>query len=117
MTLRTARVALRSEIHAWIETGKNWGLGNRKLPDRSGELYRLKDLQRRIRGPLSHVASFLETPERAARIKKREEMRRQERVAHIAIGQLMTSREGYNQQRKVIEDAMSRHSARLKTRN
>lgn len=38
MTLRTARLALRSEIHAWIGTGKTWDLGNTKLPDRSGEL-------------------------------------------------------------------------------
>jgi Putative exonuclease SbcCD, C subunit/P-loop containing region of AAA domain len=114
MTLRAARLALRSEIHTWIETGKTWDLDNNKLPDRSGELYRLKDLQDELAG-LSSRIEFLETPERAGRIKRREEMQDQERVANIAIGQLMTSRQGYGQQRKVIEDAMAATSARLKS--
>jgi hypothetical protein len=85
----TQRLALGSEIHTWIETGKTWDLGNTRLPDRSGKLYRLKDLQDELSG-LSSRIEFLETPERAARIKKREEMQDQERVANIAIGQLTT---------------------------
>ena len=63
----TQRLALGSEIHTWIETGKTWDLGNTKLPDRSGKLYRLKDLQDELSG-LSSRIEFLETPERAARI-------------------------------------------------
>lgn len=114
MTLRIAWLALRSEIHTWIETAKSWDLGNSKLPDRSGELYRLKDLQEELTG-LSSRIEFLETPERDARIKKREEMQNQERAANITIGQLTTSRQGYAQQRKVIEDAINTTSARLKS--
>lgn len=113
VTLRTARLALRNEIHAWIEIGKGWELGDTKLPDRSGELYRLPVLQSEL-ADLSSRIEFLETPERAARIEKREAMRKQEVDANIAIGELKTSREGYTQQRKVIDDAVTAASARLK---
>jgi len=112
MTLRSARFALRSEIHTWIDLGKSWELGNARLPDRSSELHRLPELQGEL-ADLSLRLEFLETPERAERIEKREELRRQETAANIAIGQLTTARQGYSQQRQGIEEAIVSASARL----
>lgn len=114
MTLRAARMALRSEVLAWVDLGKtSWELGSTKLPDRSSELYRLPDLEIELAG-LSERIEFLETPEREERLAKLNRMRAELDAANIAIGKLLTSREGYAQERKVLDESVSNTRTRLK---
>jgi uncharacterized protein YPO0396 len=60
---------LRSDVNAWLDSGKRDGLGDASLPDRAGELPRLPELEAEL-GTLRSTIDLLSTPERTERQKR-----------------------------------------------
>ncbi len=98
MILRDAQQQLIDRIHQWVDSGKKSGLSDFTLPDRSGELHRVPQLQKEIED-LNARIEFLSTPEREERLNQLENLKKSLAAAHQAIGELRKSREGYSSAR------------------
>ncbi len=107
MAERTNKQALVEEIHAWLETGREGGLSDPRLPDRSGELPRLPMLEQEL-ATLKQRIEFLATPERAERLKQLEKLQGDLATANQAIGELRNARQQFELQRKRLQDALDK---------
>src|SRR5207247_2384370 len=73
MAERSNRQALIDSVHAWLDNGKQGGLSDARLPDRSGELSRLPILEQELTA-LKLRIEFLSTKERTDRLRKLDEL-------------------------------------------
>ena len=113
MAERENRQALINEVHAWLETGKQGGLSDPRLPDRSGELSRLPVLDQEL-AALKRRIVFLETPERSARLKRLDQLQADLGAANQAIGELRSTRQQFEIQQKRLQEALDRTREDLK---
>jgi hypothetical protein len=114
MAVRDARVAFIESIHQWLESGKQAGLGDSRLPDRSTELTRIPQLMEKLE-TLKAKIELLSTDERVARLKKRNDMQESLEAANVKIGELTTARAGYKQKQKELTEAMNSAAEDLDT--
>lgn len=114
MAVRDARAALIESVHQWLESGKQAELGDSRLPDRSTELSRIPQLMDKLE-TLKTKIELLSTDERVARLKKRNDMQQSLEAANIKIGELSTTRAGYNQKHKELSDALKDAGEELET--
>lgn len=106
MTTRDARNALIETVHQWLDSGKQAGLGDPRLPDRSTELSRIPQLLTKLED-LKAKIDLLATDERTARLGKRDKMQETLGAVNVKIGELRNAREGYKQKHTELEDALS----------
>ena len=106
MALRDSRRALIETVHQWLDTGKQAGLGDPRLPDRSSELFRIPELLTKLEN-LKTKIDLLATDERKARLEKRNKMQETLGAVNVKIGELGNAREGYQQKHKELEDALN----------
>ena len=69
MAERTNKQALVDSVNAWLDLGKKGGLSDSRLPDRSGELFRLPVLEQEL-ATLKLRIEVLSTTERTSRLEK-----------------------------------------------
>lgn len=105
MAERTSKQALLEDVHAWLDSGKQGGLSDSRLPDRSSELSRLPVLDREI-AALKHRIEFLSTTERTDRLRQLDDLQGKLGEANRAIGGLDTARQQFVQKQKEIRDAL-----------
>ena len=105
MAIRAARSALIESVHQWLDSGKQAGLGDARLPDRSTELSRIPHLVEKLE-LLKKKIDLLATDERKARINKRDQMQAGLIAAGKKIGELNQARQDFNQKRKELQDAL-----------
>jgi hypothetical protein len=105
MAERTNEQTLVEDVHAWLDSGKQGGLSDSRLPDRSGELPRLPALDQEL-AALNQRIVFLSTPERAGRLKQLEKLQADLGVANQAIGELRSARQQYEFQQERLQDAL-----------
>lgn len=106
MGVRAARSALIESVHQWLESGKQAGLGDARLPDRSTELSRIPQLVEKLE-TLKTKIDLLATDERKARLKKRDDLQISLGAANVKLGELNNAREGFKQKHKELEDALN----------
>jgi hypothetical protein len=106
MGVRAARSALIESVHQWLEGGKQAGLGDARLPDRSTELSRIPQLVEKLE-TLKTKIDLLATDERKARLKKRDDLQVSLGAANEKLGELNNAREGFKQKHKELEDALN----------
>jgi hypothetical protein len=104
MATRDARSALIETVHQWLDSGKQAGLGDPRLPDRSTEISRIPQLLAKLED-LKTKIDLLATDERTARLEKRDKMQETLGAVNVKIGELRNAREGYQQKHKELEDA------------
>jgi hypothetical protein len=105
MAERTNKQTLVEDVHAWLDSGKQGGLGDSRLPDRSGELSRLPVLNRELTALKQRIV-FLSTPERADRLRQLDDLQDKLGKANRDIGSLDTARRQFVQKQKEIQDAL-----------
>jgi hypothetical protein len=106
MGIRATRLALIESVHQWLEGGKQAGLGDARLPDRSTELSRIPQLVEKLE-TLKTKIDLLATDERKARLKKRDDLQISLGAANVKLGELNNAREGFKQKHKELEDALN----------
>jgi uncharacterized protein YPO0396 len=89
-----------------LEGGKQAGLGDARLPDRSTELSRIPQLVEKLE-TLKTKIDLLATDERKARLKKRDDLQISLGAANVKLGELNNAREGFKQKHKELEDALN----------
>jgi hypothetical protein len=112
MAERTNKQALIDSVNAWLNTGKQGGLSDPRLPDRSGELSRLPTLEKEL-SALKLRIDFLSTGERTARLQKLEKLQEDCAKANREIGDLKTPREQFAQKQAVLQDALADTAEKL----
>jgi hypothetical protein len=105
MAERTNEQTLVDDVHAWLDSGKQGGLSDSRLPDRSGELPRLPVLNRELTALKQRIV-FLSTPERADRLRQLDDLQDKLGKANRDIGSLDTARRQFVQKQKEIQDAL-----------
>ena len=106
MALRDTRRRLIETVHQWLDSGKQAGLGDPRLPERSSELSRIPELLNNLK-TLKTKIDLLATDERTSRLEKRNKMQETLEGVNIQLGKLSEGREGYQQKRKVLEDELN----------
>jgi hypothetical protein len=106
MGVRATRQALIESVHQWLEGGKQAGLGDARLPDRSTELSRIPQLVEKLE-ILKTKIDLLATDERKARLKKRDDLQVSLGAANVKLGELNNARDGFKQKHKELEDALN----------
>lgn len=113
MAVRDSAAALARTVREWLDSGTKGELGGSQLPDRSGELHRIKPLEEK-RDLLSRQIEKLETPERAERLKQRAELEKEREDATRKLGELGKARQSYKLTRDPLVQQLSDAEEELK---
>jgi hypothetical protein len=105
MAERETKQALIDSVNAWLDDGKKGGLSDSRLPDRSGELYRLPVLEQEL-ATLKLRIEVLSTKERTSRLQKLKDLQDDLATANQEIGRLKDARAQFGQKQKVIQEAL-----------
>jgi hypothetical protein len=105
MGQRERHLALIESVHHWLEEGRKAGLADTSLPDRSGELFRIPELEEKVR-LLSKKIEFLSTDERKSRMKKRDELQKALKEANMKIGALGNARQNFESEQRKLTEAL-----------
>lgn len=99
------------DIQAWLDWGKQAGLGDARLPDRSAELPQLPSLERE-HGTVIETIKLIATPERAARIKKLQELEQEKTSLDRRLAVLVQAGDKFSQEsRQLAEQIESAQNA------
>jgi SbcC/RAD50-like, Walker B motif/P-loop containing region of AAA domain len=112
MAERENKQALIASINAWLDSGKQGGLGDPRLPDRSGELSRLPLLEQEL-SALKLRIEFLSTKERTDRLRKLNKLQENLAKANQEIGRLKDTRGQFTQKQKELQDALDEAARKL----
>ena len=114
MAARINKQALIDSVNAWLNTGKDGGLSDPRLPDRSGELYRLPILQQEL-ATLKLRIDFLSTKERTTRLQKLQDLQAELAKANQEIGRLRDTRSHFAQKEKELLEALDEATEKLES--
>ena len=105
MAERSNKQAMIDSVHAWLDSGKQGGLSDPRLPDRSGELPRLPILEQELSALKLRIV-FLSTKERTDRLRQLDKFQDELEKANQEIGRLKTTRGQFVQKQKEIQEAL-----------
>jgi chromosome segregation ATPase len=112
MAERETKQALIDSVNAWLDDGKKGGLSDSRLPDRSGELYRLPILDHEL-ATLKLRIEVLSTTERTERLQKLKDLQDGLAKANQEIGGLRKTREQFGQKERELLDALDEATQKL----
>jgi uncharacterized protein YPO0396 len=96
-----------ADVNAWLEAGRNQGLGDSRLPDRSAELPQLPALEREL-DSLRETIALLSTPERAARQEQLRDLEKRDAEARNAVAVLGERRRRFETETAALRDSLAR---------
>ncbi len=91
------------DINSWLDWGKQAGLADPRLPDRSAELPRLPGLEREL-GTTVETIKLIATPEREARVRKLQELEREKGQLDGNVALLAQSAQRFAQEARLLEE-------------
>jgi hypothetical protein len=106
MAIRDGRSTLIESVRVWLNSAKDAGLGDSRLPDRSSELSRIPQLVEKLE-TLKIKIELLGTVERLSRLQKRDDMQGALAAANIKIGELGKARGEYNQKHTELSEKLN----------
>ena len=112
MDKRTDKQTFIGTVNTWLDIGKQGGLSDPRLPDRSGELIRLPLLEQEL-SVLKLRIELLATKERTDRLQKLNDLQGYLATANQQIGSLKSSRGQFAQKQKELQDALDEALQRL----
>ena len=112
MAIRDGRSALIESVRLWLNSAKEAGLGDSRLPDRSSELSRIPELENKLE-TLKTKIDLLGTEERLGRLEKRDDLQAKFSAAGEKVGELSNARQGFNQLHKELTEKISEAESEL----
>jgi hypothetical protein len=112
MAERLNKQTLIDSVNAWLESGKQGGLSDARLPDRSAELPRLPILEREL-SSLKLRVEFLSTKERTDRLRHLNRLQDDLAKANQEIGRLKDTRGQFTQRQRELQDAFDDAAQKL----
>ena len=106
-TLHQALEQRRSDVNAWLDSGRSGGLGNSTLPDRAAELPQLPELDRNL-GRIRETIQLLMTPEREARQKQLAELEERHKQALSKVAVLTERKSNFDLTTRPDREALAR---------